>query len=451
MLEEPARLDPGEHPAQRTAGRARVMVAATAGIFVEAFDWTMYGLVAPYLAIQMFPGSSTFAKVIGGYAVFAAGFLARPLGSALMGRITDTRGRRAGLTLSVALMALGALIVAVTPTYAVLGPAAPAIVLLARLLQGVAMGGEIATAATYVVEVAPLRRRHTYGAVAYSGDALGSVGAAAVVAIVIAVGGRSGAEQGGWRFAFVVGALLGLVGWWIRRGVPESPVFQRAVADQEPDDATTQGTHPDRTQRARIGTADLLRRHLGRMVLVFGMTLGSTIGLYFATVYLPEFATDAWHVPSDVATGQLPIALLALLVAMIASGVLADRFGPLALIRTGFTLMALTTAPLMFGMVHGTVPYVVAASALCLGLGLQLGVTPIAGARLFPVPIRAVALGVPAAIAIAGFGGTLPLVGAWLTHADRAGTVIGYVTVAAAVSAVGSWLLRESLLLDDAA
>ena len=147
------------------------------------------------------------------------------------------------------------------------------------------------------------------------------------------------------------------------------------------------------------------------MVLVFAMTIGSTIGVYFATVYLPQFTGHTGHITQDAATGQLTVALIALLAAMIASGVLSDRYGPLALIRSGFAPMAVSTAPLMLGMVAGRVPFLVAACVFCLGLGLQLGVTPIAGARLFPVPIRALAPGVPAAVAIGGFGGTLPLIG----------------------------------------
>jgi MHS family alpha-ketoglutarate permease-like MFS transporter len=429
MAEQDALTDvPASIP--QPSSRRRIVLAGTAGIFVEAFDWTLYGLVAPYLAGQVFPGDRA-AKVLGAYLVFASGFLARPIGSALMGRITDTRGRRTGLSLSVLLMAAGSLVLVVTPTYAQAGWAAVAVVFLARTLQGVAMGGEIATAATFVVEVAPRRLRHTYGAIAYSGDALGGVGAAAVLAALFAVLGDAGVRGGGWRLAFGVGALLGLIGWWIRRGVEESEVFRAAAAREHPP------------------TGELLRVNAARMVLVFAMTIGSTVGVYFATVYLPQFAAHTGHITQSAATSQLTIALLVLLASMITAGVLADRFGPLALIRVGFTVLAVTTAPLMAGLISGTVPFLVAASVFCGALGLQLGVTPVAGARLFPVRVRALALGVPAALAIAGFGGTLPLVAEWLAQHDQLLVVVGYVTAAVAASAVGSWLLRYSLLLDD--
>jgi MFS transporter, MHS family, alpha-ketoglutarate permease len=416
--------------AEEAPPRGRVVVASTAGIFVEAFDWTVYGLMAPYFAEQIFPGADRVTKVLAAYVVFAAGFLARPIGGAVMGRITDVRGRRTGLMYSVLLIAAGSLVLALVPTHAQIGWLAAVVVFAARILQGIAMGGEIATAATYVVEVAPVRRRHTYGAIAYSGDALGSLGAAAVLAVLLALLGKEGVTGGGWRLAFVVGALLGLLGWWIRRGVPESQVFRKAAEHRQP-------------------AGPLLRANRARMLLVFAMTIGSTVGVYFGTVYLPQFGAHAGGISEEQATAQLTVALVVLLVSMIGAGVLSDRFGPLALIRAGFTLLAVTTAPLMVGVIAGAVPFVVAACVFCLGLGLQLGVTPVAGARLFPVPIRALALGVPASVAIAVFGGTLPFVAEWLADRDHLGLVVGYVTLTVAMSAVGAWLLRYSLLYDD--
>jgi len=230
----------------------------------------------------------------------------------------------------------------------VAGLAAGAVVLLARMLQGIAMGGEVATAATYVVEVAPPERRHRYGAFAYSGDAFG--------------------------------------------------------------------------------------------------TLGSTMGVYFGSVYLPQLAAHCGQLSEEAATGQHTIALLALIAALIASGFLADRIGPLALIRVGFTAAALLTLPLMLGFLAGVVPYVVAAPLFTTCVGLQLGVTPVAGARLFPVPIRAVALGIPAALAIALFGGTFLWVAEFLVSTDRISLVPVCATAGLRLSAVGSWLVSYRLM-----
>lgn len=408
--------------------RTRVVVASTAGIFVESLDWTMYGLLAPYFAGQIFPGDDAVTKVLGAYAVFAIGFVARPVGSYLMGRITDTRGRRTGLLVSVSLIAVGSALIAVAPTYAVAGWWAAVVVVAARVLQGIAMGGEVATAATYVVEVAPADRRHRYGAFAYSGDALGTLGATVVLAVLLAVLGADAVRDGGWRIAFVVAALCGLLAVWIRRGVPESEVFERSRAEG------LQAPGP------------LLRRHAGRMALAFMLTIGSTMGVYFGSVYLPEFAGHTGRYTEAQATSQHTIALACLLLAMIASGFLADRFGPLALIRTGFTAAAVLVVPLMLAMASGALPYVVAAPLFTICVGLQLGVTPVAGARLFPVPIRAVGLGVPAGAAIALFGGTFLFVAEWLIAQDALRLVPVYAAAGLAVSAIGSWLVSERLM-----
>ena len=408
--------------------RARVVVASTAGIFVESLDWTMYALLAPYFAGQVFPGDDPVTRVLGAYVVFAVGFVVRPLGSYVMGRITDTRGRRTGLLASVSLIAVGAAVIAAAPTYAVAGWWAAVVVVLARMLQGIAMGGEVATAATYVVEVAPPERRHRYGAFAYSGDALGTLGGTVVLAVLLGVLGPDGLRDGGWRIAFVIAALCGLLALWIRRGVPESEVFERAR------DAGVEPAGP------------LLRRHAGRMALAFMLTIGSTMGVYFGSVYLPEFAGHTGRYTETQAASQHTVALICLLVAMIASGFLADRFGPLVLIRTGFTAAAVLVVPLMLGLAAGAVPYLVAAPLFTICVGLQLGVTPVAGARLFPVPIRAVALGVPAGAAIALFGGTFLFVAEWLISRDALRLVPVWAAAGLTVSAVGSWLVSERLL-----
>ncbi len=408
--------------------RARVVVASTAGIFVESLDWAIYGLVAPYFAEQVFPGADQTAARLGAYAVFAAGFVARPLGSFLMGRITDVRGRRAGLTASVGLIAIGSLMIAAAPTHAVAGLAAAGVVLVARLLQGIAMGGEVATAATYVVEVAPADRRHRYGAFAYSGDAFGTLVGNLLLVGLLAVMGTTGVENGGWRIAFAVAGLFGGLAFWIRRGVPESAVFATA------------------REAGYLPAWPQIATHLPRMLLAFGLTIGSTMGIYFGSIYLPSWAGHTGRITEEAASAQHNVALVALLVAMITSGFLSDRFGPLALIRIGFTGAAVLVLPLMLGFVSGHVPYLVAAPVFTAFIGLQLGVTPVAGARLFPVPIRAVALGIPAALAIAGFGGTFLFIAEWLVDNGHLALVPVYAAAGLTISAVGSWLVRYSLL-----
>ncbi|HMO10041.1 MAG TPA: hypothetical protein PKB06_00700, partial [Actinotalea sp.] len=261
-----------------------------------------------------------------------------------------------------------------------------------------------------------------------SGDAFGTLAATVVLAVLLAALGTAGVESGGWRIAFVVAGLAGLLALWIRRSAPESAVFTRARG------------------AGYLPTWPLVVAHLPKMLLVFALTIGSTMGVYFGSIYLPSFAAHSGLISEEAATAQHTLALLALVVAMIVSGFLADRFGPVALIRIGFTAAAVLVLPLMLGFLAGVVPYVVAAPALTVCIGLQLGVTPVAGARLFPVPIRGIALGIPAALAIAVFGGTFLYVAEWLVGGGRLALVPVYCAAGLALSAVGSWLVRYSLL-----
>jgi len=385
--------------------------------------------MAPYLADQMFPGSSPAARLFGAYLVFAAGFLAFPLGSFLIGRVSDVRGRRAGLRYSVSLMALGALFIALAPGSSVIGWGAAVLVIIARLVQGIAMGGEVATVATYVVEGARESKRYRFGALTYAGAALGSLGATVASAALVSSMGTDAVRDGGWRIAFFVAAALGSVALWIRWRAPESSV---SVALQ--------------SVETEVPVKPMLWDHLPRMLLVFVLTIGSTLGVYFGLVYLPNFAEQTGQISAEAATGQHPVALVVLLLAVITSGFLADRFGPLVLIRLGFTAAATLTVPLMLGLATGLLPYLVVAPLFALFIGLPLGITPLIGARLFPAPIRAVALGVPAALAIAIFGGTLPFLADWLIDGDHLQWFPTYVGIGLAISALGSWLVTAKLL-----
>ncbi|WP_432125701.1 MFS transporter [Streptomyces sp. bgisy082] len=423
----------GKAPAPARKPR-RELLAASVGSVVEAYDWTIYGVLAPYFAEQLFPGSSPTARLIAAYLGFALGFLVRPLGSVVIGRLTDTRGRRFGLTLTVGLIAAGSLLLAVIPGHASIGVAAPLLVVAARLVQGLSVGAENPSAAAYVTETAPGRSRYFYSAISYGGVVLGSALSFVVLSVLLGVFGEAGVEDGAWRLAFVFGALLGLTALWIRRGAAESEVFTEDARERK----RGRGASP----------WPVLRAHLGPLSVVFAITSGATTVFYFLTVDFPAYAAAAGAATKEEASGALLLGMVALLGGMLAAGKAADRFGALPVLRTGFAGLALGSVPLLAGMVAGRVPVPVVTVVLLFLLALPLAVSNVFAGQLFPPAVRAVAVGLPAALAISLFGGTFPALAEWLRSAGHGGWVPWWPAITCAAALLASWGVREHPLPD---
>ncbi|MBT2447593.1 MFS transporter [Streptomyces sp. ISL-43] len=422
----------------------RELAAATVGSVVEAYDWTIYGILAPYFAEALFPGSSPTAKLIAAYLGFALGFLVRPLGSVLIGRLTDTRGRRYGLTLTVGLIAAGSLFLAVIPGYASIGLAAPLLVVGARLVQGLSVGAENPSVAAYVTETAPAGRRYFYSAVSYGGVVLGSALSFIVMNVLLGVFGESGVEDGGWRFGFVFGGLLGLTALWIRRGAAESAVFTASTRDsgQARADAAATAAAPPAAAKAP-SPWPVLRSHLGRLAVVFAITSGATTAFYFVTVDFPSYADSVGAATKEETSAALLLGMVALLLAMLGGGKAADRFGALPVLRTGFAGLALGTVPLLAAMEAGRVPVQLVTVVLLFLLGLPLAVSNVFAGQLFPPAVRAVAVGLPTAAAISLFGGTFPMLAELLRSAGLGGRLPWWPALTAAAALAASWGVRD--------
>ncbi|MFD5148988.1 MFS transporter [Streptomyces sp. NPDC058401] len=401
----------------------RELAAATVGSVVEAYDWTIYGILAPYFAEALFPGTSPTAKLIAAYLGFALGFLVRPLGSVLIGRLTDTRGRRYGLTLTVGLIAAGSLFLAVIPGYASIGLAAPLLVVGARLVQGLSVGAENPSVAAYVTETAPAGRRYFYSAVSYGGVVLGSALSFIVMNVLLGVFGESGVEDGAWRFGFVFGGLLGLTALWIRRGAAEQEAAAPAGKAPSP--------------------WPVLRAHLGRLAVVFAITSGATTAFYFVTVDFPSYAESAGAATKEETSAALLLGMVALLAAMLGGGKAADRFGALPVLRLGFAGLALGSVPLLMAMTAGRVPVPLVTVVLLFLLGLPLAVSNVFAGQLFPPAVRAVAVGLPTAAAISLFGGTFPMLAELLRSAGHNAWLPWWPALTAAVALAASWAVQE--------
>ncbi|WP_281690116.1 MFS transporter [Pseudonocardia thermophila] len=410
----------------RGPARRRELAAASVGNVVELFDWLLFASLAPYFAGALFPGEDPVAGLIYAYAVFAVGFVFRPLGAAVMGRVVDRRGRRFALLLSIAVTSLAALVIAVTPDYATIGIAAPIVVVLARLAQGLTISGEQSAAGTYLLEMAPPRHRFLFGAVSMAAVSVGQLLTLACVAALLVVYGPDGVAEGGWRLGFVACAVLGLVALMIRRLAPESEVFTERVATQRPPQLP------------------ILRRHKRQLLAVFLTIAPTSMGLYFVTAYLPVFFDQAGIADKASISGQLPLLTLYLIAVITLTGPVADRFGGLRVARIGNALLAVVTVPVIVAVTSGALPVVAGLLVYLTGLGIITAPVTVIGVSLFPAVVRGVGAGIPTAVSVVLFGGTFPLVAQSLTAAGNADLVPWLVGLGALLGFCGTVLARTS-------
>lgn len=396
-----AKGEPGRTGAATTTpGRGRrELLAGTVGGVVESFDWTIYAVMAPYFASQMFAGSDEVTKLLAAYAGFAVGFVLRPIGSYLLGRLADTRGRRFALIISMGTICLASLAIAALPTAATIGPAAAVLLVLLRALQGVAMGGENPSVAAYITETAPARHRFLFSGLSYSGVIVGNILCFATAGALLSWMGEEGLANGGWRIGFVLAAVFGLLAFWVRSIAPESGEFQRPADVRRRPSIAGQGRN---------------------MLAVFLMTSGVTVAYYFGTTYLPEYAAQVGVSQATSTHLSMVPSLVVLLAAMAVSGVLADRFGALRVFRCGLVLLALITVPLMTALAAGALPvWVVTMLYLAFGVAPTISLVNVLFARPFPVAVRVVCMGVPFTAGVALFGGTFPLLAQGLDAAGH--------------------------------
>ncbi|AXE90057.1 Alpha-ketoglutarate permease [Streptomyces sp. Go-475] len=420
MTETKTASPPTERP-------VRQLLAASVGNAVEWYDWYAYTFLATYIAAQVFPKSAdnSLVPLLSTFAVFAVGFFMRPVGGLLMGAVADRHGRRAALTVTILLMGGSSLLVGLTPTYASVGVLAPVILVLARLLQGLSVGGEFAASTTFLVESAGPGRRGLFSSFQYVSTTVGQLVASGIATLLVDTLSDGQMNGWGWRVPFVLGAVLSLVGFWIRQGAQE--------------------TRSAEQQRApRPGLFEALRRHPRESLLIGGITAGGTIAYYTWTSYLPTYAElNAGVEKSDaLLAGTISLAFFALLQPL--GGLLSDRFGrrPLLLFfGLGFALLAV---PLLHTLRDS---FAVLLLVQCAGMVLLTGFTSISAAvnaEIFPPRVRAAGIGFPYSLTVALFGGTAPYVGTLFKEQGHAGLFPWYVAVICLVSSVVYLRLPET-------
>ncbi|MFJ9062016.1 MFS transporter [Streptomyces sp. NPDC102409] len=414
-------------PGAPPGSSARQLAAASIGNAAEWYDWYAYSFLAVYIADQVFPESTSNSLVplLATFAVFAVGFFMRPVGGLLMGAVADRHGRRAALTATILLMGAGSLLVALTPTYHAVGVLAPVVLVIARLVQGLSVGGEFAASTTFLVESAGPGRRGLFSSFQYVSTTIGQLIASGVAALLVLLLTNDRMNEWGWRVPFLIGALFSLVGLWIRRGAHETrPAEQRS------------GPRP--------GLFEALRRHPRESLLICGITAGGTIAYYTWTTYLPTYAqVNANFDKGDaLVVSTLSLAFFALLQPL--GGMLSDRIGRKPLLLFFALGFAALVVPLLDSV---TDTFASLLLVQCAGMVLLTGYTSVAAAvnaEIFPARVRAAGIGFPYSLTVALFGGTAPYVGTWFKEAGHAGGFPWYVAGLCLVSACFYLVLPET-------
>lgn len=418
------------------ARRLRNIIGGSAGNLVEWFDWFAYAAFTVYFAPVFFPTGEPTAQLLSTAAIFAVGFLMRPIGAWLMGVYSDRKGRKAGLTLSVTLMCAGSLIIALTPGYATIGVAAPALLLLARMMQGLSVGGEYGSSATYLSEMATAKHRGFWSSFQYVTLISGQLLALALLIVLQRTLGEQALSDWAWRVPFFVGAGLAVVVFWLRRGLDETRAFQTRTGP-------------------RSSALELMLRHPKEALIVIGLTAGGTLAFYTYTTYLQKFLANTSGFTKAQATEISAAALLIFMLLQPVVGALSDRIGRKPVMIAFGVLGVLCTVPIMSALAVTTNAY--AAFALSLtALVIVSGYTAINAvvkAELFPAHIRALGVALPYAIANAVFGGTAEYVALWFKLDGRESLYFWYITGMIGISLITYVLMRDtkakSLIAED--
>ena len=421
----------GPAPASEKRVIANVL-RGSIGNLVEWYDWYAYAAFTTYFAKSFFPTTDTTAAFLGTAAVFAVGFLMRPLGGWMLGRFADRFGRRSALVLSVTLMAGGSLLIAVTPTYKQIGIAAPILLLVARLIQGLSVGGEYSTSATYLSEVATPGKRGFYSSFQYVTLYGGQLLALGLQLILQGLLTEQQLTSWGWRIAFGVGTVAALSVMWLRRGMDESASFTKEREGQE--------------SAGERGTLRALAKYPKEIALVVGLTLGGTVAFYTFATYSQKFLENTAHIPRRTVTIILFSAILLAAILQPLAGKLSDRIGRRPLLLFFGIAGTLLTVPIM--TIMGSTRNPVGAFFLVLaGLVVVAGYTSINAivkAELFPTKIRAIGVGLPYALTVAIFGGTAELIAQALKSAGHESVFFYYVAGCVLVSLIVYGTMRET-------
>ncbi len=418
--------------------RLKAIIGGSAGNLVEWYDWYAYSVLSIYFAPVFFPKGDATAQLLNTAAIFAVGFLMRPIGAWAMGIYADRHGRKSGLALSVGLMCAGSLIIAASPGYASIGVAAPALLVVARMLQGLSVGGEYGASATYLSEMATRSARGFWSSFQYVTLIAGQLTALATVLLLQFLLSEAALDSWGWRIPFVIGALLALGVYILRSRLAETESFKSQAHD-----------------RPVSNVRNLWRDHPREFILVAMITAGGSMSFYAYTTYMQKFLVNTSGFDKQTATAVMTAALVVFMAIQPLWGMASDKVGrkPLLLLF-GFVGMAVTV-PVFSALAVVTSPLlalILILVPLSL-LGAYTSISALIKAELFPAHIRALGVSLPYAVGNTLFGGTAEYAALWFKSIGLESGFYWYLTAIIGVALLGFILLPDtkhtSLIIED--
>ncbi len=413
---------------QTSAESRRAVTAAVVGNVLEWYDFAVYGYLATIIAKNFFPPGDDVAALLATFAAFGVGFVVRPLGGIVIGRIGDTRGRKVALIMTIMLMAIGTVLIGFIPSYATIGVIAPVLLVVARLMQGFSAGGEWGGSTAFIVEWAPADRRGFYGSFQQCSVVGGLLLGSGVAALLASTISSAALESWGWRIPFLLGGVIGPVGIYMRRNIGETPAYRRVA--KAPEVAASDATSP-----------------LVLAARAFGFTVLWTVSFYIFLSYMPTFTQKYAGLSRAAALWSNTAGLLLLMVAIPVMGLWSDRIGRKPLLLACCIAFIVLPYPLFSLMLSGASLATIVVIQLLIGLAIApfSGAGPAAIAEIFPTGTRSTYMSTGYALAVAIFGGFAPFIATWLI--SKTGSPISptyYVIAAAIVSTIVIVGLRET-------
>jgi len=415
---------------QKDTIHKRQILAAVIGNALEWYDFVVYGFLTVIISRLFFPSDSEYASLLMAMATFGVGFFMRPVGGILIGMYADRKGRKAALQLIILLMTISIAMIAFAPTYAAIGAAAPMLIVLARLLQGMATGGEFASATSFLVESAPAGRRGFYGSLQMVGQSVAALAGATAGMLITQGLTPEQVDQWGWRLPFLFGLLIGPVGLWIRRHLNETEAFIEASKSTD----------------APVGLMALWRSYRRSIAVSFGLVVSGTIMYYVVLIYMPTYAKTQLNIPLGDAFMAQVAGLLCLTVGTPFFGILSDRIGRRPVLMLACGLYFVLPYPLFSWLQAdpGLFRLAIMQIVLCSAVAVGFGAISTALAEQFPVRMRSTGLALAYNFAVMLFGGFAQLIVTWLITVT--GTPLApayYVMFGAVVGLSAAYFLTE--------